>query len=90
MFKQIRPVFLISIGLAIAFSSAALTPPFHPWGQTTSTATSTLNAATATAIPSVNPELIPGRTDLILLLGMILVVIVIASIVWHRRDWERK
>jgi len=90
MFKKIRPVFLILIGLAIAFSSAALTPPFHPWGQTLPTATSTLNPATVTAIPSGNQELIPGRTDLILLLGIILILIIIASIMWHRRDWERK
>jgi hypothetical protein len=33
--------------------------------------------------------LIPGRTDLILLLGMILVVIIVASIMWHRRDWGK-
>jgi hypothetical protein len=90
MFKQIRPVFLISAGLAIAFSSAALNSPVHPWDQAMPTITSTLIIATATAVPSGNSELIPGRTDLILLLGMILVVIIVASIMWHRRDWGKE
>jgi hypothetical protein len=90
MFKKIRPVLLISAGLASAFTSAALPPPIHDGGQAVPTATSTIITATATALPSGNLELIPGRTDLILLLGMVLVVIIVASIMWHRRDWERK
>jgi hypothetical protein len=90
MFKQIRPIFLISAGLAIAFSSAALTSPIHSWGQVIPTATQTLITSTVTTVPSGNLELIPGRTDLILLLGMILVVIIVTSIMWHRRDWEKK
>jgi hypothetical protein len=89
MFKHLRPILLITIGLALAFASAALTPPLYPWEQAAPTATSTLTATTITPSPAENEEMVPGTTSLILFLGTILVVIIVASIMWHRRDWER-
>jgi hypothetical protein len=89
MFKHLRPTLLITIGLALAFASAALTP-LHPWEQAAATATSTLTATTITPSPAENEEMVPGTTSLILFLGTILVVIIVASIMWHRRDWERR
>jgi hypothetical protein len=90
MLKQLRPFFLVTIGLAIAFISGALTLPFHAAGQTASTATAMLSAPSLTSTPTAAKEMIPGSTSLILLLGTLLVVIIVASIMWHRRDWERK
>lgn len=89
MIKTARPILLITIGLAVALASAALTPPVFSWGQTTPTAivTSATEAITATAVHET--EKVPGETNIILLIGLILVVIIVAAIFWHRRDWEK-
>jgi ABC-type transport system involved in cytochrome c biogenesis permease subunit len=87
--KQLRPVFLIFIGLALAIGSSALTPPTYSWGQVLPTSTPALATPTAmvTHLPEV--EMVPGSTNMILLLGTLLVVIVVIAIMWHRRDWEK-
>jgi hypothetical protein len=89
MFKPLRPILLISIGLAIAFAVSALTPPSFPWEQAAPTATLVLATTTAAVTPTGNSEQVPGGTSVILLLGTFLVVIIIAAILWHRRDWDR-
>lgn len=90
MIKKARPILLITIGLAIALASAALASPDVFWAQTTPTAsvTSAIETITATAVQET--EKVPGNTNIILLLGAILVVIIVAAIMWHRRDWEKK
>ncbi len=89
MIKPARPILLITIGLAVALASAALTPPVFSWKQTTPTAiiTSATEGLTATAVRET--EKVPGETNIILLFGVILVVIIVAAIFWHRRDWEK-
>lgn len=89
MIKTARPMLLITIGLAVALASAALASPVVSWVQTTPTAivTSATEALTATAVHET--EKVPGDTNIILLLGAILVVIIVAAIMWHRRDWEK-
>ena len=90
MFKQLRPFFLIIIGLGVALTSAALTLPFHAAGQTVPTPTAILSVPSLTSTQTAPKEMVPGSTSVILLLGTFLVVIIVASIMWHRRDWERK
>jgi hypothetical protein len=89
MIKSARPIILIAIGLSFALASTALATPVISWGQTTPTpvATSVLETLTATAVQET--EKIPGETNIILLLGSILVVIIVVAIMWHRRDWEK-
>jgi len=89
MIKTARPILLITIGLAFALASAALAFPDISWVQTTPTpiATSATEAITATAIHET--EKVPGNTNIILLLGAILVAIIVAANTWHRRDWEK-
>jgi len=90
MIKQARPILLITIGLAVALASAALAAPDVSWIQTTPTAsvTSAVETIRATAVQETGK--VPGNTNIILLLGAILVVIIVAAIMWHRRDWEKK
>lgn len=89
MIKTARPILLLTIGLAFALASAALAFPDISWVQTTPTpiVTSTTETITATAIHET--EKVPGNTNIILLLGAILVVIIVTAIMWHRRDWEK-
>lgn len=89
MIKPARPILLITIGLAFTLASAALTPPVNFWGQTTPsiTVTSATEAITLTVVHET--EKVPGETNIILLLGVILVVIIVTAIMWHRRDWEK-
>ena len=89
MIKAVRPVFLIMTGIAFALAGSALSSPSVSIGQENIATTATLvtNAVTATVIPEV--EKVPGETNIILLLGIILVIIIITAIMWHRRDWER-
>lgn len=87
--KQLRPVFLIFIGLVLAIGSTALTPSANLWGQVLPSATPELAAPTATATPLPEVEMIPGTTNVIFLLGALLVVIVIIAIMWHRHDWKK-
>lgn len=89
MFKSLRPVFLITIGLTAAMASAALAPHSIILGRNALTATATLEAAAVTATPVIEKEMIPGDTNIILLLGAILVIIIITAILWRRRDWEK-
>jgi len=89
MVKATRPIFLIAIGLAVALASAALTPPLFPWRQTTPTAIATSPTEVLTATAVHETEKVPGETNIILLLGVVLVVIIVAAIFWHRRDWEK-
>jgi hypothetical protein len=88
-FKQLRPIFLIFIGLALAIGSAALTPPLFLWGQTLPSTTPSLATLTPTVTPLPEAEMVPGSTNVILLLGALLVLIVVVAILWHRRDWEK-
>jgi hypothetical protein len=90
MQKKIRPLFLIFVGLAMAFSSAALTSSFQPWIQATSTTTPAIATFTTTPTQPGHSEMVPGGTDLILILGIILVIIIISAVMWHRRDWEKQ
>ena len=89
MIKTTRPILLITIGLAVALASAALASPDVSWVQTTLTATTTSALETITATAVHETEKVPGETNVILLLGAILVVIIVAAIMWHRRDWEK-
>jgi beta-lactamase regulating signal transducer with metallopeptidase domain len=89
MNKTARPMLLITIGLAVALASAALASPTVSRVQTTpsTTAISDTEVITATAVHET--EKVPGNTNIILLLGAILVVIIVTAIMWHRRDWEK-
>ncbi len=89
MIKAVRPVFLIITGLAFALAGSALSPSSLSIGQGNFATTATLvtNTVTSTVIPETDK--IPGDTNIILLLGIILVIIIITAIMWHRRDWER-
>lgn len=80
---------LITIGHAVAFTSAALASPTVSWMQTTPTTTVTFAGEVITATAVHEAEKVPGNTNIILLLGAILVVIIVAAIMWHRRDWEK-
>jgi hypothetical protein len=87
--KQLRPIFLIFIGLTFAIGSSALTPLTYSWRQVLPTTAPSIATPTATVTPMPEVEMVPGGTNLILLLGTLLVVIVVIAIMWHRRDWEK-
>ena len=89
MIKAVRPIFLIMTGIAFALASSALSSPSFSIGQENFATTATLvtNEVTATIIQETEKN--PGDTNFILLLGIILVIIIITAIMWHRRDWER-
>lgn len=89
MHKKIRPFLLITIGMVVAFASSALAPSSLGLIQANPTSTPVLATVTVTATQFEKPELVPGDTNLILLLGTVLVVIILTAVIWHRRDWER-
>lgn len=88
MFKTLRPILLISVGIAFALASSVMVPSFSQ-GQLFPSATATTEVITVTATVIHEPEMVPGETNIILLLGAVLVLIIISAIMWHRRDWER-
>jgi hypothetical protein len=88
MFKTLRPILLISVGIAFALASSVMVPSFSQ-GQLLPSATATPEVITVTATAVQEAEKVPGDTNIILLLGAVLVVIIITAIMWHRRDWER-
>lgn len=88
--RSLRPILFISIGLAVALAGSALMPPSVPWGQTAQTATIIPVIVTVSATPVPEKEMVPGNTNIILLLGSMLVVIILTAVMWHRRDWEKK
>jgi len=87
--KHLQPVVLILIGLAFALGASALTPLTDIRGQVQTTPTPVVITPVVTLLPKAEIRLIPGNTNLILLLGAFLVVIIVVAILWHRRDWER-
>ena len=89
MYKNLRPAFFIFIGITLALASSALAPNTISMSQGAFTATAYLIQASQTPTPAQEKEMVPGETNLILLLGAILAVIIITAILWHRRDWER-
>jgi hypothetical protein len=88
MFKTLRPILLISVGIAFALAGSVMVPSFSQ-GQLLSSVTATPEVITVTATVIHVAEKVPGDTNIILLLGAVLVVIIISAIMWHRRDWER-
>jgi hypothetical protein len=88
MYKTLRPILLISVGIAFALASSVMVPSFSQ-GQLLPSTTATPKIITVTATAVQEAEKVPGDTNIILLLGAVLVVIIITAIMWHRRDWER-
>ena len=89
MFKTLRPVFFLFIGIILALASSALAPNTIAGSQALPSTTATLAQTLATPTPVPEKEMVPGNTNIILILGAILVVIIITAILWHRRDWEK-
>ncbi len=81
--KASRPFFFIIAGIVLAFISAALGSP-----------TLALQALTPTPLPTTLPaDLTPppdtriGSTDGILLAAILIVLVIIIPILWHRHLW---
>ena len=88
--RILRPVIFIGIGLAFAFIGASI-------GSINSLASNTdLGAAAfyqiqiASPTPTATPISVPGSTDQIMLMGIVITIIVTLPVLFYRSTWTNK
>ena len=82
--KNIRVAFWVMLGIAISFTSLALTRPLPTTQETT--ATPTILADTIASTAEAREDV--GSTDGIMILAVVIVLIVIIPILLRRQTWS--
>ncbi len=89
--KRSAPVFIAAAGIAFAFAMIAM-PPLASHVDVLAAPVSQAGLAAPYQItPTPTPEGIshPGSTDGIMLMGVVIVIIILLPIVFHRNTWTK-
>ena len=85
MRKLVRPFITVGLGLVLALFSAALTYSAPPNTQGDLSAAAFFLQPTETPNPQDLSEI--GSTDGIVIMGLVIALIIIIPILWHRKSW---